>query len=136
MDSENTTLMPTSHRETSRNAGNGAGGIAETASGAVPNARLTNGKIELVPIERLKAHPRNPRKGNVEAIRALIREHGFYGVLPVQRSTGFILRGNHCWKARDRVRGAIAGGAAPSVRRWSYQLAFRSWRLGRRLAPG
>jgi ParB-like chromosome segregation protein Spo0J len=75
----------------------------------VNRARLTNGKIEIVPIGRLKQHPRNPRKGNVEAIRKLILEHGFYGVLPVQRSTGFILRGNHTWLAAkaagiDRVR--------------------------------
>lgn len=62
-------------------------------------ASLLNGKIELVSVDRLKTHPRNPRKGNIPALRGLIRENGFYGVLPAQKSTGYILRGNHSFLA-------------------------------------
>lgn len=39
--------------------------------------------------------PGNPRRGNVDAIRASIRANGFFGALVVRRSTREILAGNH-----------------------------------------
>lgn len=65
---------------------------------------IINEAIQLVPISALKRHPDNPRRGDVAAIRASIRAHGFYGALVVQRSSGYILAGNH------RFDGAAAEG--------------------------
>jgi hypothetical protein len=50
-------------------------------------------------LDELSPHPRNPRKGNVEAIAKLIQEHGFHGTLVAQLSTGRILAGEHRWRA-------------------------------------
>lgn len=52
-------------------------------------------QIEIVPADALRRHPKNPNRGDVEAIRESIRAHGFFGALVAQRSTGFILAGNH-----------------------------------------
>jgi len=59
---------------------------------------------EDVPIDRLREHPSNPRRGNVDVIADSIDEHGFYGAVVAQRSTGFVLAGNH------RLRAARAKG--------------------------
>tara|TARA_R100000808_G_C2081379_1_gene105062 strand:- start:142 stop:759 length:618 start_codon:yes stop_codon:yes gene_type:complete len=58
-----------------------------------------NQEFEKVEIGKLKMHPRNPRSGNTEAIRESIEHNGFYGTVIAQRSTGYILAGNHRWKA-------------------------------------
>ena len=48
-----------------------------------------------VPITAILKHPRNPRRGNLSRIEESIDENGFYGAIIVQRSTGYILVGNH-----------------------------------------
>lgn len=48
-----------------------------------------------VDLDRLATHPRNPRRGNVGRLEQLIEDNGFHGALLCQRSTGFILAGNH-----------------------------------------
>lgn len=58
-----------------------------------------NEKTEMVPVDRLKRHPRNPRRGNVDAIKDSIDINGWYGSLIVQRNTGHILVGNHRYEA-------------------------------------
>lgn len=58
-------------------------------------------KVEMVALGDLSCHPDNPRRGDVEAIRASIRANGFYGALVVQRSTGHILAGNHRFMAAE-----------------------------------
>lgn len=55
--------------------------------------------IEMVPIDSLKPHPENYRRGDIEAIRDSIRANQFYGVVVVQESTRFICAGNHRWEA-------------------------------------
>jgi hypothetical protein len=50
---------------------------------------------EDVPVADLIPHPQNPRRGNVAAIVASIRANGWFGVLVVQRSTRYVLAGNH-----------------------------------------
>lgn len=50
---------------------------------------------ELADIDDLKPHPDNPRVGEVGTIAASIDAHGFYGAVVVQKSTGFVLAGNH-----------------------------------------
>lgn len=65
---------------------------------------LLNRETELLPPEILTPHPRNARRGNVDAIAESIRRVGFYGAVIAQRSSGFVVAGNH------RVRAAIAAG--------------------------
>lgn len=66
-------------------------------------------EYELVKIDGdsdpLKEHPRNPRRGNVEAIEESVEANGWYGAVVAQKSTGYILAGNH------RYRVAVAKGA-------------------------
>lgn len=52
-------------------------------------------EIKDTPIEKLRNHPRNPRKGNAAKIMRSIRANGFYGVIVAQKSTGYVLAGNH-----------------------------------------
>lgn len=56
-------------------------------------------KYELVSISKLKPHPKNPRRGVVSVIQESIDANGFYGALVVQKSTNYILVGNHRFKA-------------------------------------
>ena len=60
---------------------------------------ILNSQIVQVPVGELKPHPRNPRKGNVSLIADSIRANGFYGAVVAQQSTGYILAGNHRWRA-------------------------------------
>ena len=56
-------------------------------------------KFEQVELGKLKAHPKNPRSGDVDVIGESMRRNGFFGAIVAQRSTGQILVGNHRWKA-------------------------------------
>lgn len=55
-------------------------------------------QVERVPIDSVRPHPRNPRIGDVDLIASSLRAHGQYVPIVVQRSTGYILRGNHTHK--------------------------------------
>jgi hypothetical protein len=59
-----------------------------------------------IPVDSIKEHPANYNFGDIGAISESMDEHGFYGAVLVQRSTGFILAGNH------RHRTAVMKGAA------------------------
>lgn len=61
--------------------------------------KVINDGYEIVAKDRLKNHPRNPRRGDLTAVRESIRENGFFGALLVQRSTGYVLVGNHRFRA-------------------------------------
>jgi hypothetical protein len=63
---------------------------------------------EAIPLSDLTEHPDNPNQGDIGAIAESLDEHGFYGAVIAQRSTGRILAGNH------RYRTAQLKGA-PSV---------------------
>jgi hypothetical protein len=52
-------------------------------------------QYDVVDVNDLQPHPNNPRRGDVDAISESIDAHGFYGALVVQRSTGYVLAGNH-----------------------------------------
>lgn len=60
-------------------------------------------QVERVPIDSVRAHPRNPRIGDVELIATSLRAHGQYVPIVVQRSTSYILRGNHTHKALKAI---------------------------------
>lgn len=60
--------------------------------------------VEVVPVDSIQTHPQNPRKSNVKSLAKLIKNNGFYGALIVQKSTGYILKGNHTYLAmRDEL---------------------------------
>ena len=61
--------------------------------------KIINEAVELAPVDAVQPHPRNPRQGDVGAIHESIEANGFYGAVVAQRSTGFILAGNHRWQA-------------------------------------
>lgn len=58
-----------------------------------------------IPVDQLHEHPKNPNRGDVEAIAESLDAHGFYGAVIAQKSTGAIIAGNH------RFRSARAKGA-------------------------
>lgn len=49
-------------------------------------------------VKELKLHPMNARKGDVGAIGESMDRFGFFGAVIVQKSTGYILVGNHRYK--------------------------------------
>lgn len=69
-----------------------------------PAATLTTSKLETVPLASVKRHPQNPRRGDLDAIKSSIRTFGiFWSPLVVQRSTGFVLAGNHRHEALEQL---------------------------------
>lgn len=68
--------------------------------------QLLNPEAVLVPITELRPHPRNPNAGNVDVIAQSITTNGFYGALVAQRTTGFILKGNHTFHAAVQLGAA------------------------------
>lgn len=58
-----------------------------------------NQEYELVPVDQLKRHPQNPRRGRVDLIAESVDELGWYGAVIAQKSTGYILAGNHRYEA-------------------------------------
>jgi ParB-like chromosome segregation protein Spo0J len=55
------------------------------------------------PVAKLRPHPRNPRRGNTTLIAESLQHHGQYRPIVVQRSTGFILAGNHTFLAAKQL---------------------------------
>ena len=51
------------------------------------------------PVANLIPHPRNPREGDVGAIHESIVTNGWFGAIIQQKSTGFVVAGNHRLKA-------------------------------------
>lgn len=56
-----------------------------------------------VEVERLKPHPNNPRRGDINAIAASLERFGQVKPLIVQRSTGYIVAGNHTFQAAKKL---------------------------------
>lgn len=56
-------------------------------------------EYEWVDPATLVEYPNNPRRGDVDAIRESIEANGFVGAIVVQRSTRFVLSGNHTLRA-------------------------------------
>lgn len=51
--------------------------------------------VEDVEVTRLQPHPLNPREGDIGAIAESIQENGWFGTIVVQRSTNYVIAGNH-----------------------------------------
>lgn len=56
-----------------------------------------------VPLNVLKPHPRNPRRGNPDAIAESLKYHGQYRPIVVQASTNHIVAGNHTYQAAKQL---------------------------------
>lgn len=54
-------------------------------------------------VERLKPHPNNPRRGDVNAIAASLERFGQVKPIIVQRATGYIVAGNHTYQAACKL---------------------------------
>lgn len=53
----------------------------------------------LIPIDAVRQHPNNYNNGDVEALAESIEVNGMYRPLYVQKSTHYIVAGNHTWEA-------------------------------------
>lgn len=53
----------------------------------------------LVDIDSVQPYPDNPRRGDLKALKESILTNGFYSTILVQRSTGYVVAGNHRLKA-------------------------------------
>ncbi len=62
-------------------------------------SRVINAGYEVVPLDKVRLHPRNPNRGEVGEIAESIRHNGFFGAIVAQRSSGYILAGNHRYQA-------------------------------------
>ena len=51
--------------------------------------------IKMESIDNLAHHPENPREGDIGAIVTSIKKNGWFGVVVAQKSSGYILAGNH-----------------------------------------
>lgn len=65
--------------------------------------RILKGKLETWAIDRPIPHPDNANHGDVGAIAQSIAKNGFYGRLLIQKSTGYIVQGNHRYAAAKQV---------------------------------
>lgn len=60
-------------------------------------------QIDYVPAADVRPHPDNARVGDVEAIAQSIQVNGVYRPVIVQKSTGYILAGNHTYRALTKT---------------------------------
>jgi DNA modification methylase len=61
-------------------------------------------RVISVGVEDVHPHPKNPRVGDVDAIADSLEAHGQYRPIVVQRSSGYVLAGNHTLKGARRLR--------------------------------
>ena len=59
--------------------------------------------IEYVEVSTLKTHPNNARQGDIGAIITSIQKNGWFGTVVAQKSTRYILAGNHRFQAAVQV---------------------------------
>jgi ParB/RepB/Spo0J family partition protein len=61
----------------------------------------------VVPIDAVTPHPANPRNGDIDAIVESIAVNGFIAPVVVQKSTGYIIAGNHRYFALHQMGSEI-----------------------------
>lgn len=67
--------------------------------GSKSTAKVIAEQSVMTDVNILQPYGKNPRVGDLDAIRESIRENGFFAPLIVQKTTNSILAGNHRWKA-------------------------------------
>lgn len=60
-------------------------------------------EYDVTSVEELRMHPQNPRQGDVDLIASSVDVNGFYGAVIAQRSTGYVLAGNHRLLAAQKL---------------------------------
>jgi site-specific DNA-methyltransferase (adenine-specific) len=60
-------------------------------------------QVVSIPLADLQLHPRNPRRGDVEAIAESLEQHQLYRPIVVQQSTRHVLVGNHTYRAATHL---------------------------------
>lgn len=65
-----------------------------------------------IKIDEVTPHPRNVREGDIGAISQSLESNGQYKPIVYQKSTGFILAGNHTWKAAKQLGWKTIGATA------------------------
>jgi hypothetical protein len=86
---------------------------------------------ERVPIDAVQPHPMNPRVGETERIEESLDVHGQFRSIVVQRSTGYVLAGNHTWRAaRQHGLADIDVGYIDVDDHEAYQVMLADNRLG------
>lgn len=72
-----------------------------------PMAMAAKFAPELAPLARdiweFKVHPKNVRRGNIDAIARSLQMYGQQKPIVVQESSGFIVAGNHVYQAAHRL---------------------------------
>lgn len=56
-----------------------------------------------IEIDKLKLYPNNPRVSNIEPLVESLRTNGQYKPIVVQKSSNFIIAGNHIWQAAKQL---------------------------------
>ncbi len=82
------------------------------------------------PIGKVKPHPENPRRGNIEGIATSLQRFGQVRPILVQASTSFIVAGNHTYQAAKSLRWkqiAVARVEMSDVEAKAYMLADNRW---------
>jgi hypothetical protein len=67
-------------------------------------AEILDKMVEDVPVSKLKTYPGNPRKGDVDAIAESLEYHGQFRPIIVQKSTSYVLGGNHTFMAAKKLK--------------------------------
>ncbi|TCO47320.1 ParB/RepB/Spo0J family partition protein [Actinocrispum wychmicini] len=62
-------------------------------------ANVLSQQYVTVRLDEIRPHPDNPNKGDVDVIGDSIDENGFFGAVLVQQATGYILGGEHRYRA-------------------------------------
>lgn len=68
-------------------------------------------EVVQVAVAELSQHPENANNGDVDAIEESIEVNGFFAPILVQRSTGYILAGNHRYLAAQQ----LGAGTVPVI---------------------
>jgi len=65
---------------------------------------MTEMSVEMVDVSDLIKHPENPRVGDINAIAASIKSNGWWGTIVAQKSTNYVLAGNHRLEAAIKLQ--------------------------------
>lgn len=83
------------------------------------------------PIGKVKPHPENPRKGDVEGIASSLARFGQVRPILVQASTSYIVAGNHTYRAAKEILGwrkiAVARVDLSDLDARAYMIADNRW---------
>lgn len=63
------------------------------------DSKLGELSVLYVSVDEIDPHPENANRGDLDAIKESIRVNGYYAPIVVQSSTGYILAGNHRYRA-------------------------------------